>query len=101
MASRSREPLSRSSSKRGGERDGRTGPDRWLAEGEDLPTTDAEGRWTLDNVPAGENVAVLLKLGHPDYISDPYWGTMQQEQGIDMKALRAGRRRSRCAAGSR
>ena len=34
-------------------------------------------------------MAVLLKLGHPDYISDPYWGTMQKEQGIDMAALRA------------
>jgi len=75
--------------KSGGDRDGRTGPDGWLAEGEDLPTTDAEGRWTLDNIPAGENVAVGLKLGHPDYISDANWGTMQQEQGIDMKALRA------------
>ena len=75
--------------KGGGERDGRAGPDGWLAEGKDLPTTDAEGRWTLDNVPAGENVAVLLKLGHPDYIADADWGTMQQEQGVDMKSLRA------------
>jgi thiol-disulfide isomerase/thioredoxin/protocatechuate 3,4-dioxygenase beta subunit len=73
----------------GGDRDGRTGPDRWLAEGKDLPTTDAQGRWTLDNVPAGEDVAVLLKLGHPDYIADANWGEMQQEQRIDMKALRA------------
>jgi len=76
--------------KSGGEKDGHTGPDMWLAEGDNLPTTDAEGRWTLDNIPAGDNVAVLLKLAHPDYISDPFWGTMQQEQGVDMKALRAG-----------
>ena len=75
--------------KSGGERDGRVGPDGWLAEGDDLPTTDAEGRWTLDNVPAGENVAVVLKLGHPDYIADANWGDMQKEQGIDMKSLRA------------
>jgi beta-lactamase regulating signal transducer with metallopeptidase domain/thiol-disulfide isomerase/thioredoxin/protocatechuate 3,4-dioxygenase beta subunit len=73
----------------GGDHDGRTGPDRWLAEGKDLPTTDADGRWTLDNVPAGEDVAVLLKLGHPDYIADANWGEMQQAQGVDIKALRA------------
>jgi beta-lactamase regulating signal transducer with metallopeptidase domain/thiol-disulfide isomerase/thioredoxin/uncharacterized GH25 family protein len=73
----------------GGTNDGRTGPDRHLTDRGDVPVTDTEGRWTLDNVPAGNNVAVLLKLGHSDYISDPYWGTMQKEQGIDTKALRA------------
>ena len=55
----------------------------------DAPTTDAEGRWTLDNVPAGDDVKVQLKLSHPDYISDPNWGTLQEEQGVAMQALRA------------
>src|SRR5262249_6542815 len=44
---------------RGGERDGRTGPDTWLAEGDAAATTDAEGRWTLDNVPPGDDAEVL------------------------------------------
>ncbi len=74
----------------GGEQDGRAGPDMWLAEGSDASTTDAEGRWTLKNVPPGNNVEVLLKLGHPDFISDPNWGTLQKEQGITTEALRAG-----------
>ena len=63
----------------------------WLAEGSDASTTDADRRWMLKNVPPGNNVEVRLKLGHPDFISDPNWGTMQEEQGITMEALRAGK----------
>ena len=80
---------------------GSTGPDSWLAEGDDAPTTDADGRWTLDNVPAGNHLDLRLKVGHPDYISDPNWGSYQKEQGVELDALRAGRRRSRCGAASR
>ena len=58
-------------------------PTYWLAEATAAPTTDAQGRWTLDNVPAGDDVEVILKVGHPDYISDPEWGTLQKEQGVD------------------
>ena len=47
----------------------------WLAEDATAKITDAEGRWTLDNVPPGEDVALLVKLTHPDYISDMSWGT--------------------------
>jgi beta-lactamase regulating signal transducer with metallopeptidase domain/thiol-disulfide isomerase/thioredoxin len=80
---------------RGGKRDGSVGPDMWLAEGS--PTThdgtavitDKEGRWTLDNVPPGDDVKVLLSLTHPDFISDAQWGNLQKEQGIEMPALRA------------
>ena len=71
----------------GGQRDGRTGPDGWLSEGE-TPVTDAEGRWTLDNVPASLNLDLRLKLSHPDYISDANWGASQEAQGVDLKALR-------------
>jgi len=74
----------------------RTSPDMWLAEGEPggqrestALITDEEGRWTLDNVPPAADLALRLKLSHPDYVSDPYWGTMQDEQGIELKDLRA------------
>jgi thiol-disulfide isomerase/thioredoxin len=74
---------------RKGKSEPRVGPDGWLAEGSAASTTDAQGRWTLDNVPAGDDVEVNLKVGHPDYISDPQWGTLQKEQGVTMPALRA------------
>lgn len=79
----------------GGKRKPRVGPDTWLSEKGPTthegasPVTDAEGRWTLDNVPPGDDVRVLLNLDHPGYISDAQWGTLQKEQGVDMPALRA------------
>lgn len=30
-----------------------------------------------------------LKIAHPGYISDPEWGTLQKEPGVEMPALRA------------
>ena len=54
-----------------------------------VPITDEQGRWTLDNVPPDDDLELRLKLSHPDYISDPNWGTMQEQQGVDLKALRA------------
>ena len=55
--------------------------DMWLAEGEHSKTTDAQGRWSLDNVPPGDNVEFTLMLTHPDYISDYSWeGRRQKEQ---------------------
>jgi beta-lactamase regulating signal transducer with metallopeptidase domain/thiol-disulfide isomerase/thioredoxin/uncharacterized GH25 family protein len=73
----------------GGEADGRAGPLDWLATGNDARTTDAEGRWSLDNVPAGDKVKVRLLLNHRDYISDQTWGGLQEKQGVTMEALRA------------
>jgi beta-lactamase regulating signal transducer with metallopeptidase domain/thiol-disulfide isomerase/thioredoxin len=70
--------------------EGRTGPDMWLATvNGTTPMTDEQGRWTLDNVPPENDLELGLKLSHPDYISDPEWGTSQEQQGIDLKALRA------------
>ena len=80
---------------RGGKSDGNVSPDTWLATGKPttqqgvVPVTDAQGRWTLDNVPEGDDLEILLKLDHPDYIADPNWGTSQKEQGVDLAALRA------------
>ena len=68
---------------------GRTGPSHksWPILDES-PTTDAEGRWNLDNVPAGNDVEVSLRLNHPSYIPDSDWGALQHEQGITMRVLR-------------
>ena len=71
----------------GGQVEGRTSPDMWLSENE-TPVTDAEGRWTLDNIPPSLNLDLRLKLSHPDYVSDREWGTSQDQQGVDLKALR-------------
>ena len=71
-----------------GDGEGRTGPDMWLAEGSAAARTDAEGRWTLDNVPPGLNLDLKLRLTHPDYISDTEWGLLQGQQGVGLKALR-------------
>jgi beta-lactamase regulating signal transducer with metallopeptidase domain/thiol-disulfide isomerase/thioredoxin len=54
-----------------------------------VPVTDEQGRWTLDKVPPENDLELRLKLSHPDYISDPNYGTLQDEQGVDLKALRA------------
>ncbi|HKI18417.1 MAG TPA: M56 family metallopeptidase, partial [Isosphaeraceae bacterium] len=63
--------------------------DMWLATGETAKTTDAQGRWTLDNVPAGDGVEVKLMLSHPDYIGEYSWeGQMQKEQNISTRSLR-------------
>jgi thiol-disulfide isomerase/thioredoxin len=79
----------------GGRGEGRSSPDMWLA-AEDprshqvtSPITNEQGRWTLDNVPPGDDLKLRLKLNHPDYVSDPEWGSMQDQQGVELKALRA------------
>ncbi|HEY1599586.1 MAG TPA: carboxypeptidase regulatory-like domain-containing protein [Pirellulales bacterium] len=63
--------------------------DAWLSSGPISIRTDAEGRWTLRNAPPGDDVAVQIKLSHPDYINDREWGQLQREQFITTKALRA------------
>ncbi len=60
----------------------------WLAEGDEARTTDARGRWTLDNVPPGADVEVLVRLSHPDYIGDYQWGVMQTEAKVTTEMLR-------------
>ena len=73
---------------RGGQVEGRTGPDMWLSEDE-TPVTDADGRWSLNNIPPSLNLDLRLKLSHPDYVSDRQWGESQDLQGVDLKALRS------------
>ena len=83
-----------------GDGEGRTSPDMWLAEHEAAARTDAEGRWTLDNVPPGLDLDLKLRLTHPDYVSDTGVGHLARPAG--RRASRTcgpARRRSRCAAG--
>jgi beta-lactamase regulating signal transducer with metallopeptidase domain/thiol-disulfide isomerase/thioredoxin len=63
--------------------------DAWLSSDDRDVITDSEGRWKLDNVPPGDDVDVLIKLSHPDYINDRDWGQLQKEQHVTTKALRA------------
>lgn len=69
----------------------------WLAEvpgpGENPCITDRNGRWSLDNVPAGKQTKVRIKLTHPNYVSDSGWGVSQERQGVEMEDFR--RRKSK------
>lgn len=71
----------------------RTIYDTWLAEGDSNSVngsrmTDQDGRWTLDNVPPGDEIKVDIMLSHSDYISDQHWGQTQHEQKVAMSAFR-------------
>jgi hypothetical protein len=72
----------------GGELRNRPYPNTWLAEGDDAPVTDAQGRWVLADVPAGDGVEVRIRLTHPDYVSDYVWGKLQEEQHVSTQSLR-------------
>src|SRR5262245_35943717 len=63
-------------------------PTTWLSSGEDAKTTNADGRWSVDNVPAGDDVKVLVMLSHPEYMSETKWGSLQNEQMVTMRSLR-------------
>ena len=63
---------------------------RWLASEGDSLVTDADGHWSLDNVPAADDIQIGLSVSHPDYISDTSTGKLQRKQGIDLVALRSG-----------
>jgi beta-lactamase regulating signal transducer with metallopeptidase domain/uncharacterized GH25 family protein/thiol-disulfide isomerase/thioredoxin/Leucine-rich repeat (LRR) protein len=60
-----------------------------LANGSDARVTDAQGRWTLDNVPEGDAIRLSLRLNHPNYASDQHWGDLQNGQNVTLAAFRA------------
>jgi outer membrane lipoprotein-sorting protein len=62
--------------------------DHWLAEGESSRFTDTRGRWTLNNVPEGNDIKISINVNHPDYISDITWSGMQKEQNVTLDSLR-------------
>jgi hypothetical protein len=63
-------------------------PNTWLAADDATLTTDDQGRWQLNNVPAGDDVKIKVLLSHPKYISEERWGNLQEEQMVSMKAFR-------------
>ena len=66
-----------------------TSPDLWLATGGDDPVTDANGHWTLNDVPEDPNLQLTISVTHPDYISDVKWGGLQEEQHVTTASLRS------------
>ena len=70
--------------------DGRVGYDSSLATGSDAATTDAEGRWRIDNVPNSPQAKLDLLVSHPDYASDQFWEESQKASGMTQAMLRQG-----------
>ena len=70
-------------------RDERPVVDMTLAYGGAARTTDADGLWTLDNVPADDGTQVELKVSHPDYIDDRELSETQRRPDVTMTELRA------------
>lgn len=77
--------------------DSRTSYNTWLAVENssmemELPpaTTDADGRWQIDNVPNSPRAELTLKVSHADYVCDESWGTTQREAGVTTAMLRNG-----------
>ncbi len=68
--------------------DGRARYSTWLAEGSSAATTDARGRWSIDNVPNNPQVELSLFVSHPDYVSDAQWGEAQKEAAVTTAMLR-------------
>ncbi|MCA9015284.1 MAG: hypothetical protein KDA77_08115 [Planctomycetaceae bacterium] len=76
-------------------------PSPWLAENDEV-TTDSQGRWILENVPADGSLVfdlllgelspgipkIALKLSHQDYVEDRYPGQLQRVQKITLESLR-------------
>ncbi len=62
----------------------------WLAYGGAAVKTDAQGRWSLDNVPAGDDIDISVRLSHPDFSDDSGWGGLQRKHGITTQKLRGG-----------
>lgn len=55
--------------------------------------TDKSGKWKITNAPAkraGDDFQFLLKLTHPDYLSDAEWGELQTQQHVTTTMLRDG-----------
>lgn len=68
--------------------DGRLRYNRWLAEADDRPTTDANGRWKINNLPNHPEVELHLLVTHPDYVADERWNA--KTAGVTTKMFREG-----------
>jgi len=54
----------------------------------DALSTDENGRWSLANIPPGDDLSLSLKVTHPDFVSDEKWGELQSNQSIEYKEFR-------------
>jgi len=70
--------------------DGRVRYDNSFAWGSDAASTDADGRWRIDNVPDHPKVELSLLVTHPDYVTDDQWARTAKEAGITTATLRKG-----------
>jgi RNA polymerase sigma factor (sigma-70 family) len=70
--------------------DGRVHYNTWLATGDEAVTTDADGRWRIDNVPNHPQVQLNLLITHPDFASDNSWQQTQKASGVTSEQLRKG-----------
>ena len=57
-------------------------------EADDAATTDADGRWQIDNVPNRADAELGLLVTHPDYLSDDNWQGLQRAAGVTTDMLR-------------
>ncbi|MGL4549713.1 MAG: carboxypeptidase-like regulatory domain-containing protein, partial [Gemmataceae bacterium] len=71
-----------------------------LAYGWGAAVTDADGRWSLTNVPVTATALSLL-VNHPDYVSDVFYGDLQKAQRVTLAQLRAGAALIRLEPGAR
>ncbi|HKB01910.1 MAG TPA: sigma-70 family RNA polymerase sigma factor, partial [Gemmataceae bacterium] len=69
--------------------DGRVRLNGTLAYGSDAATTDADGRWRIDNVPDHPEVELSLLVTHPDFVAD-HWLRPAKDEGITPAMLRDG-----------
>ncbi|MFL5327507.1 MAG: sigma-70 family RNA polymerase sigma factor [Gemmataceae bacterium] len=66
---------------------GRTRYNGWVANGSDAATTDADGRWRIDNLPNQSQGKLSLLVTHPNFISDERWEESQRAAGVTMDML--------------
>lgn len=69
--------------------DGRASYNTWLALKETAPTTDADGRWKIDNLPDHPEAELSLLVSHPDYVGGDRW-VRAKESGVTTKMFRDG-----------
>lgn len=69
---------------------GRPALGTWLAYGSAAVETDEAGRWSITNVPPGDDVELSLMLSHPAYVNDGAWGESQRAQKVTSESLLAG-----------
>ena len=68
--------------------DGRVGYGGTFSWGDEAATTDAEGRWSVANVPDHPEAELSILVIHPDFVTDRLWTT--KSSGVTTKMFREG-----------